>query len=55
VHVRIRDGEAGDDAGRQHMAVMDETTIGGSRGRKYAELQYALKNPAGGKREVYLP
>ncbi|MFL5926027.1 MAG: DUF6176 family protein [Gaiellaceae bacterium] len=40
---------------RLHMAVMDETTAGGSRGRKYAELQYALKNPANGEREVHLP
>jgi Family of unknown function (DUF6176) len=37
---------------RQHMEVMDETTHGGSRGRKYAELMYALKNPADGQREV---
>jgi hypothetical protein len=40
---------------RLHMAAMDETTVGGSRGRKYAELQYALKNPASGEREVHLP
>jgi hypothetical protein len=40
---------------RQHMEVMDDTTHGGSRGRKYAELQYALKNPAGGQRQVHLP
>jgi Family of unknown function (DUF6176) len=40
---------------RQHMAVMDETTVGGSRGRKYAEMMYALQNPANGEREVHLP
>ena len=40
---------------RQHMEVMDETTHGGSRGRQYAELQYALRNPANGEREVVLP
>jgi Family of unknown function (DUF6176) len=40
---------------RQHLAVMDETTVGGARGRRYAELMYALRNPAGGKREVHLP
>lgn len=40
---------------RQHMEVMDETTHGGSRGRTHAELQYALKNPANGEREVVLP
>jgi hypothetical protein len=40
---------------RLHMEVMDETTVGGSRGRQYAELQYALKNPADGSREVHLP
>ncbi|MDX6475153.1 MAG: hypothetical protein QOH95_664 [Gaiellaceae bacterium] len=39
----------------QHMAVMDDTTEGGARGRKYAQLMYALKNPADGKREVYVP
>src|SRR5262245_24052978 len=40
---------------RQHMEVMAETTVGGSRGRKYAELQYALRNPADGQRQVTLP
>ena len=40
---------------RQHMEVMDDTTEGGARGRKYAELQYALKNPTNGEREVHLP
>jgi hypothetical protein len=39
----------------QHRAVMDQTTEGGSEGRTYAQLQYALKNPAGGEREVHLP
>jgi hypothetical protein len=39
----------------QHRAVMDETTHGGSRGRKYAEVMYALKNPVDGEREVYAP
>jgi hypothetical protein len=40
----------------QHRAVMDEATEGGSEGRKYAELMYAFKNPAGSaKREVHLP
>ena len=39
----------------QHRAVMDQTTEGGSEGRRYAQLQYALKNPAGGEREVHLP
>jgi hypothetical protein len=39
----------------QHMAVMDEATEGGARGRVHAELMYALKNPAGGEREVHLP
>jgi len=40
---------------RQHMEVMDEATVGGSHGRRYAELQYALRNPADGEREVVLP
>ncbi|NUR76088.1 MAG: hypothetical protein HOQ28_07395 [Thermoleophilia bacterium] len=40
---------------RQHLAVMDETTVGGARGRAYAELMYALRNPTGGQREVHLP
>lgn len=40
---------------RQHMAVMDDTTHGGSRGRKYAQMMYAPKNPADGKREVHVP
>ena len=39
----------------QHRAVMDETTEGGSEGRKYAELMYALKNPKDGEREVFAP
>ncbi len=30
---------------RQHAQVMDECTIGGSAGRKYAELMYAFQNP----------
>ena len=38
----------------QHRAVMDETTVGGAAGRIYAELQYALKNPVDGEREVHL-
>ncbi len=40
----------------QHRTVMDETTDGGSEGRRYAELMYAFKNPSsGGEREVHLP
>ena len=39
----------------RHMAVMDDTTVGGARGRKSAEMMYALKNPASGEREVHLP
>ncbi len=34
---------------------MDDTTTGGARGRKYAQLMYAVKNPANGAREVILP
>ena len=30
---------------RQHAQVMDECTIGGSTGRKTAELMYAFQNP----------
>ncbi len=30
---------------RQHAAVMDECTVGGSTGRKFAELMYAFQNP----------
>ncbi len=30
---------------RQHAQVMDDCTIGGSAGRKYAELMYAFQNP----------
>lgn len=40
---------------RQHLQVMDETTEGGAHGRKYAQLMYALKNPANGPREVFHP
>lgn len=40
---------------RQHMAVMDQTTVEGSRGRVYAQLQYALRNPKDGDRQVVLP
>ena len=29
----------------QHRAVMDECTVGGSEGRRYAELMYAFQNP----------
>jgi hypothetical protein len=29
----------------EHRAVMDEVTIGGSEGRKHAELMYAFQNP----------
>jgi hypothetical protein len=29
----------------QHRQVMDEVTVGGSEGRKYAELMYAFQNP----------
>lgn len=32
---------------REHRAVMDECTVGGAAGRKYAELQYVLENPLG--------
>jgi hypothetical protein len=39
----------------QHMAVMDETTVEGSRGRVHAELQYGLQNPKDGSRSVTLP
>jgi hypothetical protein len=39
---------------RQHMEVMDDTTHGGSHGRVHAQMMYALKNPANGKREVYV-
>lgn len=39
----------------QHMAVMDETTVEGSRGRVHAELQYGLQNPKDGPRSVTLP
>jgi hypothetical protein len=40
---------------RQHLQVMDETTHGGGHGRKSAQLMYALKNPADGQREVFVP
>jgi hypothetical protein len=30
---------------KQHAAVMDECTVGGSGGRRYAELMYAFQNP----------
>ena len=40
---------------RQHLEVMDETTVEGARGRVYAELQYALRNPSDGPRSVLLP
>jgi hypothetical protein len=33
---------------RQHAEVMDECTIGGSTGRKFAELMYAFQNPRDG-------
>jgi Family of unknown function (DUF6176) len=39
----------------QHMAVMDDTTVEGARGRVHAAMQYALQNPAGGARSVTLP
>lgn len=39
----------------QHMAVMDETTVEGARGRVHASMQYGLQNPAGGSRSVTLP
>jgi Family of unknown function (DUF6176) len=39
----------------QHFAVMDDTTVEGSRGRVYAEMQYGLQNPAAGSRSVTLP
>jgi len=29
----------------EHAAVMDECTVGGSRGRVHAELMYAFQNP----------
>lgn len=32
----------------EHRQVMDEVTVGGSTGRKYAELQYVLMNPREG-------
>ena len=35
---------------RQHAKVMDECTIGGSTGRKFAELMYAFQNPRDGAR-----
>ena len=31
---------------REHRAVMDECTVGGSEGRRYGELMYAFQNPA---------
>ena len=40
---------------RRHLEVMDDTTHGGARGRQYAQLMYALKNPVDGKREVQAP
>jgi Family of unknown function (DUF6176) len=33
---------------REHAAVMDECTVGGSSGRKFAELMYAFQNPKKG-------
>jgi len=33
----------------QHRAVMDETTVGGSEGRKNAELMYAFQNQPGAR------
>jgi hypothetical protein len=33
---------------RQHAQVMDECTVGGSTGRKFAELMYAFQNPKEG-------
>jgi hypothetical protein len=38
-----------------HLAVMDDTTVEGSRGRVYGELQYGLQNPNGGERSVTRP
>lgn len=32
---------------QQHAAVMDECTVGGAVGRKYAELQFEIENPEG--------
>jgi hypothetical protein len=34
----------------QHRAVMDETTVGGSEGRRSADLMYAFQNPREGAR-----
>ena len=39
----------------QHLAVMDDTTVEGARGRVHAELQYGLQNPKDGARSVTLP
>jgi hypothetical protein len=30
---------------QEHRQVMDEVTVGGAEGRKYAELQYSITNP----------
>jgi hypothetical protein len=38
----------------QHLAVMDETTVEGARGRVHADMQYALQNPKDGSRSVTL-
>jgi hypothetical protein len=53
VFLEVDDMEAGNEAffsspfeiDRQHAEVMDECTVGGSTGRKYAELMYAFQNP----------
>jgi hypothetical protein len=39
----------------QHLAVMDDTTVEGARGRVHAAMQYALQNPKDGQRSVALP
>jgi hypothetical protein len=53
VFIEVDDMDAANDAfysspfeiDRQHAQVMDECTVGGSTGRKYAELMYAFQNP----------
>jgi hypothetical protein len=53
VFLEVDDMEAGNEAffsspfeiDRQHAQVMDECTVGGAVGRKYAELMYAFQNP----------
>jgi hypothetical protein len=56
VFIEVEDMDAANEAfysspfeiDRQHAEVMDECTIGGSTGRKFAELMYAFQNPRDG-------